>query len=131
MEDIHIDGGHAALDKIIQTCGMLKLSDANEAETRLKVIDQILRSVLGWKLEDISVEERCSEDGKISFADYILRTATTAIIVEAKKVGATFELPAYKSARLGGGIERGASWRGYPASPRLCKTEVNPFCNCD
>jgi GTPase SAR1 family protein len=107
MEELHIDEGHAALDKIVRTCGNLKLSDANEAETRLKVIDEILKSVLGWRLEDISVEERCSEDGKTSFADYILRTATTAIVVEAKKVGATFELPSHRSAKLGGVLSEG------------------------
>ncbi len=107
MEELHIDKGHAVIDKIVLAYSNLKLSDANEAETRLKVIDEILRSVLGWRLEDISVEERCSEDGKTSFADYILRTATTAIVVEAKKAGTTFELPSYKSAKLGGVLSEG------------------------
>lgn len=71
----------------------LKLSDANEAETRLKVIDEILRNVLGWTLVDIHPEERVSEDGKSRYIDYVLRTANTAIVVEAKRIGVDFELP--------------------------------------
>lgn len=68
----------------------LLLSDANEAATRLKVIDHVLNDVLNWTDDDISPEEHVSEDGTTKFADYILRTANTAIVVEAKKAGAAF-----------------------------------------
>jgi predicted type IV restriction endonuclease len=70
----------------------LKLEDANEAATRLKVIDRILRLVLGWTEDDIDPEERVAEDGTTKFADYVLRTANTAVVIEAKKAGATFSV---------------------------------------
>lgn len=70
----------------------LKLADANEAETRFHLIDEIVRNILGWDHSDIHVEERVLEDGKVKFVDYIIRTANTAIIIEAKRVGSTFEL---------------------------------------
>ena len=69
----------------------VKFSEANEAATRLKVIDRILREVLGWLDEDISPEEHVTEDKNTTYSDYILRTANAAIVVEAKKAGATFE----------------------------------------
>lgn len=68
----------------------LALHNDNEAATRLKVIDHVLRGVLGWTDDDISPEEHVSEDGTTTYSDYILRTANTAIVVEAKKAGAAF-----------------------------------------
>ncbi len=86
----------------------LKLHEANEAETRLKVINDVLYSVLGWSHTDISVEERVSEDGKTTWSDYVLRTGMTAIIIEAKKVGVTFdEVPDGRRVRLKGSFLRG------------------------
>ncbi|MDO9117567.1 MAG: hypothetical protein Q7U39_06395 [Nitrospira sp.] len=87
MSVLTIDQCHAALDALLLRYSKLLLSDANEAETRLKVIDKVLKEVLGWHEEDLTVEERCSEDSKTVFADYIVRTATTSLIVEAKKLG--------------------------------------------
>lgn len=79
-----------ATREILQTYNGLVLNDANEAATRLKVINRILREVLGWLDEDISPEEHITEDGATTYADYILKTANAAIVVEAKKAGATF-----------------------------------------
>ncbi|WP_441254491.1 hypothetical protein [Aeromonas sp. A600620] len=76
--------------EILKAYQTLSLSDANESATRLKVIDRVLREILGWLDEDISPEEHVTEDGNTSYSDYILRTANTAIVVEAKKVGASF-----------------------------------------
>lgn len=84
----------AASARILNTYQQLILSNANEASTRLKVIDRVLREILGWLDEDISPEEHVTEDGNTTYSDYILRTANTAIIVEAKKVGAAFTAPA-------------------------------------
>lgn len=67
---------------------------ANEAETRLKLIDKIIFEVLGWTHNDVQVEERVSEDGSTTYADYVFRTASTAFIVEAKKIGAVFKTQA-------------------------------------
>lgn len=63
----------------------------NEAETRLKLIDKVIFDVLGWSHNDVHVEERVSEDGSTTYADYILRTAGTAFVVEAKKIGVVFK----------------------------------------
>lgn len=75
---------------ILQAYRTLTLSNANEAATRLKVIDNVLRNVLGWLDEDIMPEEHVTEDGATTYADYILKTANTAIVVEAKKAGSAF-----------------------------------------
>lgn len=76
--------------KLLKSFGKLDLQNANEAATRLKVIDRILREVLGWLDEDISPEEHVTEDGATTYADYVLRAANAAIVVEAKKVGLAF-----------------------------------------
>jgi len=78
-------------ESILAACRGLQLSNANEAATRLKVIDRILREVLSWTNDDIEPEQHVSEDGTTTYADYILRTANTAVIVEAKRVGSSFE----------------------------------------
>jgi hypothetical protein len=76
--------------ELLRRYASLELENANEAATRLKVIDHILRDVLGWTDDDIDPEEHVTEDGKTTYSDYILRTANTAIVVEAKKAGAAF-----------------------------------------
>lgn len=107
--ELQVDQGHAALDELIRRCEQVRLADANEAETRLKVIDDVIKNVLGWRLDDISVEERCVEDSAVTFADYILRTASTALLVEAKRVGAGFALPARRALhKLGGVLSEGS-----------------------
>jgi hypothetical protein len=60
---LKVDEGHAALSTIARTYGQLQLFEANEAETRLKVIDEVVFNVLGWTKPDVNVEERVSEDG--------------------------------------------------------------------
>jgi hypothetical protein len=86
----------------------LALDDANEAETRLKLIDEILFGLLGWTHDDVNVEERASEDGQIQFADYVIRTGATAIVIEAKKVGVAFdEVPKARRTRLSGKLMTG------------------------
>ena len=74
------------IDDILSEFAKLLNAEVNEAETRLKLIDRILFDVLGWTHDDVTVEERVSEDGKTTFADYILRTGMTAIVIEAKKI---------------------------------------------
>jgi hypothetical protein len=69
----------------------LKLAEANEAETRIKLIDVILYRLLGWSHDDISLEERTdAQDGSIKYCDYIVRTGNTSFVIEAKKIGRTF-----------------------------------------
>jgi len=102
---VEIDYGHSKLHHVIETYGKLKLADANEAETRKKVIDTILEDVLGWiPEEDIRYEERVCEDEQITVADYSVKTATTVIVVEAKKASKCFELPINKTSGVMGGV---------------------------
>lgn len=78
----------------------LKADNANEASTRLKIIDDVIRGVLAWGVADIHPEERVSEDGKTKFVDYIIRTANTAIVIEAKRIGIPFQLNSVKDRRV-------------------------------
>lgn len=82
----------SVIDDIFLICNKLDIADANEAETRLKVIDKILFEVLNWTHEDVNIEQRVSEDGETTFCDYIIKTASTAFVVEAKKIGLTFSI---------------------------------------
>ena len=84
------------IQSIIKSCSELKLSDANEAATRLKVVDRVLREILGWTDNDIFPEEHTSEDGRHTFADYVLKTANVGVVVESKKIGSTFVNPSSK-----------------------------------
>ncbi|TMC42393.1 MAG: hypothetical protein E6J23_11415 [Chloroflexi bacterium] len=62
----------------------------NEATTRLQIIDRLLFECLGWERSDCISEERF--DGK--YADYSLAAPLRALILEAKREGEYFELPA-------------------------------------
>lgn len=65
-------------------------SGLSEADTRCKIIDKILTKCLGWEEENIRREEHVNK----GYIDYIMRNEGKGIIVEAKKVGTSFELPA-------------------------------------
>lgn len=67
-----------------------ELADANEAETRLLLIDEVLQ-ILGWKKEDFHPETQVGTKG---YTDYSLgASGVTRIIVEAKRIGTTFTSP--------------------------------------
>ena len=128
MSDLQVDQGHKTLKDLIQVYGDLQLYDANEAETRFKVIDGILQKVLGWQLEDISVEPPCTELGHTDYADYLVRTATTSFIIEAKRVGAAFSLPNnFKSGKLGGFLSAGDIGEAIQQARKYCQTKSAPF----
>ncbi|WUH98829.1 hypothetical protein OHR68_35845 [Spirillospora sp. NBC_00431] len=61
----------------------------NEATTRLHLIDQLLKNVLAWPLEETEAEK--SSDGE--YLDYALGRPFTRLIVEAKREGLHFSLP--------------------------------------
>jgi len=62
----------------------------NEATTRLQLIDRLLFECLGWEREDCQAEEPHGEE----YTDYSLYCPIRSTIVEAKKEGIYFELPA-------------------------------------
>lgn len=61
----------------------------NEADTRLKIIDEILFNCLGWDKDKVTVESHV-HDG---YVDYKLGTQGHRFIIEAKKVGRSFQFP--------------------------------------
>src|SRR5438552_427410 len=93
---------------IIRDVSTLRIADSNEAETRKKLIDEILFGVLGWQHDDVSFEERVSEDGKTVILDYTCITAQTSILVEAKRIGISFDgLPKTRRLALKGTWSKG------------------------
>jgi hypothetical protein len=65
-------------------------SQRNEATTRLQLIDRLFFECLAWNRDDCIPEE--SQNGK--YADYTFLAPRRVLIVEAKKEGDYFELPA-------------------------------------
>jgi hypothetical protein len=63
--------------------------DRNEATTRLALIDRLLFDCLGWGRDEADLEDH--ERGQ--YADYVLSRERRRLVVEAKREGATFELP--------------------------------------
>lgn len=123
-----IDHGLSALQSLKPTIKGLALADANEAETRKKIIDDLLESVLGWTPDDVSYEERVSEDGGTTYADYILRTASAALLVEAKRVGKAFELPSkVRNLKLGGVLSQGTVGEAIRQARDYCRKKSIPF----
>lgn len=106
----------------------LHLHNANEAETRKKLIDRILEDVLGWTDDDISYEERVSEDGATTYADYIIRTANTSFLIEAKRVGASFSsIPQSKKLKLSGQIMKDDTGQAILQARDYCRKMSIPF----
>jgi len=79
------------VQKIILAASALKVGDANEAMTRLKLIDMVLFELLQWTQDDITIEDRVHEDGINQFSDYTISTGRQSILLEAKKIGVPFE----------------------------------------
>lgn len=68
------------------------LKNNSEAQTRFDVIDRIIREVLQWKHGQISVEPHTKGE-RDGYIDYKLCAGDIKIIVEAKKIGASFPSP--------------------------------------
>ena len=64
----------------------------NEATTRVQLIDKIFFNCLGWSTDDVIAEEPHGKD----YTDYTFFAPRRVLIVEAKKEGDYFELPAGK-----------------------------------
>ncbi|CAN95730.1 hypothetical protein sce5567 [Sorangium cellulosum So ce56] len=78
----------------------------NEANTRIQFVNYILEHVLGWRIEDFNAEEYVDAEGasddekKREWLDYHLRSGETIrLVVEAKRIGSTFSLPANRVQR--------------------------------
>ncbi|MCR8721065.1 hypothetical protein NVV30_20530 [Pseudomonas syringae] len=106
----------------------LVLHNANEAETRKKLIDKIVEDVLEWDDTDISYEERVSEDGSTTYADYIIRTADVSLLIEAKRIGRSFDVvPTQKRVKLTGRIMEGDTGAAIVQARDYCRKKSIPF----
>src|SRR5690606_152628 len=68
-----------------------------EADTRSKLIDAILREVLGWPETLIEREPYVDESG--GYVDYVLSTSHPYFVVEAKKHSRRYRLPIHRTRR--------------------------------
>lgn len=76
----------------LSTWYALAKAQRNEATTRLQLIDRLFFDCLGWSKDDVVLEE---SDGQ-EFADYTFNAPRKILIVEAKREGLYFEVPAGK-----------------------------------
>jgi len=85
-----------AFDEIESSVKGIDLFGTNEAQTRFDVIDKMIKNVLGWQTGQIKVEEYVKDQDQ-SYIDYKLSVGDSIIIIEAKKIGATFPNPTTKT----------------------------------
>lgn len=115
-------------ESILAQYDALILHNANEADTRVKLISDVLYHILGWTHADIHNEDRVSEDGSTTWADYTIRTGMTAFVVEAKRVGLTFdEVPNERRTRLRGKIMTGATGEAITQARDYARKLSLPF----
>ena len=84
------EDGFDALKKLQSGIARSGPRDRNEATTRLHLIDRLFFDCLGWDRSECTVEESLGG----TYADYHFRSQVIGLIVEAKKQGVSFELPA-------------------------------------
>ena len=90
---IYFEEGLTALHGFQTDEAELDSNDRNEATTRLHLIDRLFFECLGWDKLECEVEQPA--DGK--YADYIFSVQGTKLVVEAKREGMSFSLPALSS----------------------------------
>ncbi|QLA20116.1 ATP-binding protein [Desulfolutivibrio sulfoxidireducens] len=73
-----------------------KMIEFNEADTRAKIIDRILKQCLNWKESNISRENHVT-DGYIDYK--ISQGSVTKFVIEAKKTGDHFAIPLIRKNR--------------------------------
>lgn len=85
-----------AFDQLKEKVGSIDLSNANEAQTRYIIIDALIREVFGWQPGQVKVEEY-ADGPKRGFVDYVLRVADSTLVIEAKRIEASFPTPTSKA----------------------------------
>ena len=96
------------------------IGDINEATTRLRIIDKILFECLGWHTADVEAEQAYNRE----FVDYALGQPVTEAIVEAKREGIHFTLPAGVEGRRVADIQTLIT----DASTKAAVTQVLGYC---
>ncbi len=78
------------LDTLKAEFNLTEKKSLNEANTRFKFIDRLLMECLGWCRDDIL----CEDNYQKKYTDYTLSLFRSVAVLEAKKSGDYFELPA-------------------------------------
>lgn len=94
--------------------------DGNEATTRLRLIDVILKDVLGWPHDEIACEVHINGD----YFDYVLGNPAKKAVVEAKRTERTFDAPA----GVASGVISLATLRSYNAKNEAAIDQVLGYC---
>ncbi len=93
---MHPDVAFENFKRLEEHYGGVNKNAFNEADTRAKIIDTLLRDCLGWD-ENYIVRENHTENG---FTDYELRiNGSPVLVIEAKKEGEHFQIPENKRNR--------------------------------
>jgi hypothetical protein len=119
--------GRSEMDRLIKWAASNYVGlQRNEADTRLHLIDKLLFDCLGWAREDCHTEEHF--EGK--YTDYSFLTPRR-LVVEAKREGIYFELPAGFGRRVCKISTMAESDRGVDAAIRqaasYCQERSIPF----
>ncbi len=115
--------------ELIHEASQLQLEDANEAQTRQRLIDEVLYGVLGWRRDEVTVERRVSEDGSDNFIDYICSTAQLSMLVEAKRINVKFDsLPNTRKALLKGTWVKGNTKKAIIQARDYARQKGVAFC---
>ncbi len=92
---MHPDKGYSNFVSIYETYKD-KLSSFNEADTRGKVIDELLKDCLGWGEDEIKREQKVNS----GYIDYqLFNMGSCVLVIEAKKGGDYFDIPITYSSR--------------------------------
>lgn len=98
----------ADIKELINRVSDIRTCAGNEADTRFQVIDEILLGVLGWDKTDFSLEPRITEDEQEGYIDYLITTAQTSLLIEAKRAKIDFSsVPKSRRAPLKGSWVKG------------------------
>lgn len=81
--------GFGAMQNLVMAMSAAVQNDINEADTRYRVIDGLLREVLMW--QDIEVHNELHSE--VGYLDYCVGSPGSQFVLEAKRVGLGFELP--------------------------------------
>lgn len=84
------DEAHVAMGAIAQWYDEAGPENRNEATTRLHLIDRLLFEALGWNRADCVAEDHLDHE----YTDYSLGSPAKVLVVEAKREGRYFLLPA-------------------------------------
>ena len=118
----------STIKDIIERHNTLALENANEAETRKKLIDRVISEILDWTDNDVSYEERVSEDGNTTYADYIIRTANVSFLIEAKRIGVSLlPVPGKRKVKLSGRFMDGPSGDAIKQAREYCRKKSIPY----